>query len=414
MHAEGATPEGFALIGPDDNSLCARCHTDVDAWAGGSYPDAWTYARSSHGSEPNAVWPGPEPFPRTEPDAAGKCVNCHDPHGWTDATVLIPKLAYAREEALCLRCHDGAPASTNVAMDFAKTYAHPIGTSGLHSGPGESSPSDFGAAPENRRHAECEDCHNPHVASADPAGLPPAPNLSRVNLGVSRVRTLHGGPGAPPTYEFTPGSDTLSTPVAEYQLCYKCHSSWTVQPPGQTDLALVLNPANPSYHPVESPGQDPSIAIAAFVPGWSASSRTRCGDCHGSDFGTSQGPHGSTYRYILRKPYAAGPQPRMMDSDELCFSCHAWSVYADPSAPEAVRSASRFNAPGTSKGHAEHVGDASVPCAGCHVTHGSTTMKHLMVTGRNPGIVSFTETASGGTCAATCHGPQTYGVNYAR
>jgi predicted CXXCH cytochrome family protein len=411
MHGEEGIPEGFALVGPNDNSLCASCHRD--AWSGGSYPDPWTYARSSHGQDPNAVWPGPEPYPRTEIGAAGKCVNCHDPHGWTDAQGEIPVLAYAREEALCLRCHDGSPAS-NVAQDFLKPYTHPtVGTAGVHSDTLETSPDAFGAAPQNRRHAECEDCHNPHVATADPLGVPPAPALSRVNYGVSRVRAIQGGAGAPPAFIFIAGSDTLSAPATEAQLCYKCHSSWSVQPPGQTDLALVLNPANPSYHPVEDVGRDLSISLNAFAPGWSATSRTRCGDCHGGDFGTARGPHGSNYRYILRKPYSPSSLPRMIDRDELCFTCHAWSVYADPLASGAVRAASRFNAPGAGKGHAEHA-EEDVPCSACHVTHGSTTQRHLIGTSRTPGIVSYTESASGGSCTPTCHGPKTYDVNYAR
>jgi predicted CXXCH cytochrome family protein len=410
MHSGNGLPESFALVGPDDNSLCSPCHSTP--WAGGSLPDPWTYARSSHGSDPNAVWPGPDPMARTEPDAAGKCVNCHDPHGWTDAQGTIPVLEYAREEALCLRCHDGSPATTNVALDFAKPFTHPIALSGIHADTLETTSDAFGAAPENRRHAECEDCHNPHVAAADP--LPPSgANLSRANFGVSRVRAVQGGAGAPPSYFFIPPSDTLTTPRAEYQLCYKCHSSWTVQPPGQTDLALVLNPANPSYHPVEAAGADPTIALASFAPGWTSASQVRCGDCHGSDFGTSRSPHGSNYRYILRKPYVPSTLPRIMDSDELCFTCHAWSVYGDPSAPETVRAASRFNGPAVSKGHAEHTA-ASVPCGACHVTHGSTTQKHLIVVSRTPGIISFTETPTGGTCTPTCHGPDTYAVNYAR
>lgn len=412
MHGERSLPEGFALVGPNDNSLCATCHSTP--WAGGSYPDPWTYARSSHGIDPNVIWPGGEPYPRTELDAAGKCVNCHDPHGWTDAQGIIPVLAYAREETLCLRCHDGSPATTNVASDFAKPYTHPaLSIANAHADTLENAPEAFGAAPENRRHAECVDCHNPHVASADPAGTLSAPTLSRRNWGVSRVRSIQGGAGAPPAYVWIAGSDTLTTPVAEYQLCYKCHSSWTVQPPGQTDLALVLNPSNPSFHPVEGSGADPSIALASFTPGWSPSSRTRCGDCHGSDFGTSRAPHGSNYRYILRKPYLPSTLPRMMDPDDLCFTCHAWSVYAEPGASESVRAASRFNGPGTTAGHAEHAA-ASVPCGACHVTHGSTTQRHLIAESRTPGIVAFSETASGATCTATCHGPQTYVVNYAR
>ena len=413
MHAGEDVPQPFALVGPDDNSLCVECHTEP--WKGGSFPDTWTYARSAHGQDPNVIWPGPDPAARTEPGAAGKCVNCHEPHGWSDALGLIPGLLNAREEALCLRCHNGAPAVTNVGVDFTKPYTHPLSTAtGRHTGPLESAPTDFGAAPLNRRHAECADCHNPHFAIGDEGSGPVASELSRRNLGVSRVRVVQGSAGSIPAYFFTAGSDTLTPPLAEHQLCYKCHSSWTNLPPGQTDLARVLNPANPSYHPVEAQGRDQTIQMSAFTPGWSASSITRCGHCHGSDFGTTGGPHGSNYRYILRRPYTASPASRMMGVDEICFECHAWEVYADPSSPEVVRSASRFNGPQVGAGHAEHVGERDVPCFACHATHGSTTLPHLIATGRSPGILSYTESATGGTCTPTCHGPETYSVNYGR
>jgi hypothetical protein len=236
-----------------------------------------------------------------------------------------------------------------------------------------------------------------------------------VNLGVSRLLVQNGPAGTLPTFTFATGADTLSAPVAEYQLCFKCHSSWTTQPTGQTNLALELNPANASYHPVEAAGRDPNIAAGAFAPGWSATSLTRCGDCHGSDFdGAPRGPHGSSYRYILKRPYQASSQPRLMTSDESCFSCHTFDAYANPAAPEAVRGASRFNAPGAGKGHAEHVGELSVPCYACHVTHGAPARGHLIVTGRNPGITVYAETPTGGTCQATCHDPKSYTVNYAR
>jgi predicted CXXCH cytochrome family protein len=414
MHGQGPIAYGHALVGPNENSLCDRCHNTP--WAGGSYAGTDLYLGSAHDTSPKMVWPGPEPPPRTEAGAAGKCLNCHDPHGWVDATGLIPMLTIGREEALCLTCHDGAPASSNIGVDLAKAYAHPVILySGRHKGPTESQPIDFGTIPQNSRHSECQDCHNPHVASVDRAGVPPAPELSRVNLGVSRLLVQNGGPGAPPTFTFAPGSDTLSLPRAEYQVCFKCHSSWTTQPTGQTDLALELNPANASYHPVEAAGRDPNIAAGAFTPGWSATSLTRCDDCHGSDFpGSPRGPHGSSYRYILKQPYQASSQPRLMASDEVCFSCHSYDVYGNPASSDLVRGASRFNAPGATQGHAEHVGQQNVPCYACHATHGAPFQGHLIVTGRNPGITVFTETPGGGTCQSTCHAQQSYTVTYAR
>ena len=412
MHGEGPVVYERALKGPNENTLCDKCHDTP--WAGGSYAGSLPYVNSSHGSGSGTVWPGPTPPPRTEAGAAGKCLNCHDPHGWSDATGAIPMLAIAREEALCMTCHDGAPARSNVALEVGKPFAHPVTTlSGRHSGPGESQPGDFAVSPVDHRHAECADCHNPHLVSSDRVA-PANGAMSRTTLGVSRVLVQNGGPGARPTYLFAAGADTLTAPVAEYQLCFKCHSSWVLQPTGQTDLAAALNPANASYHPVEAAGRDPGISPAAFAPGWSAASLTRCDDCHGSDFpGAPRGPHGSIYRYILKAPYEASSQPHLSTSGELCFSCHSYAVYADPASPATMRAASRFNAPGTLKGHAEHAA-ASVSCYACHVTHGAAYQRHLIVTGRFPGITAFSETPTGGTCQSSCHAPQSYTANYAR
>jgi predicted CXXCH cytochrome family protein len=414
MHGKGDVAYSHALLGPDENSLCDRCHDTP--WAGGSYAGTMPYVGSSHGAGSETIWPGPEPPPRTESGAAGKCLNCHDPHGWADASGLVPELTIGREESLCLACHDGAPAPTDIRAELNKPYRHPVTTyTGRHAGPMESQPADFAAAPQNNRHSECTDCHNPHTASGDGAGTPAAPALSRANLGVSRLLVQNGGAGAAPAFTFAAGSDTLSEPRAEYQLCFKCHSSWTTQPTGQTDLALELNPANASYHPVEAAGRDPAIEAGAFVPGWSAASLTRCGDCHGSDFvGAAGGPHASSYRYILKQPYTASSQSRTMAPDEICFQCHVHDVYANPSASDALRANSRFNKPGADKGHAEHAGEENVPCYACHVTHGAADRGHLIITGRNPGIISYTETANGGTCLPTCHGSRSYTTNYAR
>ncbi len=412
MHSGNDTPKPFALVGSDDNLLCDNCHTQT--WKGGSYGGPLLYSISAHGSSSSMIWPGPNPPARMETGAAGKCVNCHDPHGVTDILGLIPALEPVREEGTCLACHSGSPATGNVGLQFRKAFRHPtLDTSGRHTGALESDPSDFGVTPLDRRHAECEDCHNPHVSRADP--LLPDPNrASNTLLGVSRVVPLNGPAGAPTGYTFVAGSDTSSAPDADYAVCFKCHSSWTTQPSGQTDLARVLNPANPSYHPVEDRGVDATLSAASFAPGWNARSRTRCGDCHGDDVDPEAGPHGSNYRYLLKRPYTASPATRIMSQDEQCFSCHAYDVYANPSSADAVLQASRFNRPGLASGHAEHVGQLGVPCYACHVTHGSTDQPHLLVTGRSPGLLTYTETPTGATCTSTCHAAKSYSVNYAR
>lgn len=414
MHGGDQTaPEPELLAAPDDNSLCVSCH--AVPWAGGSFAGATLYGGSGHGSSPEMIWPGPDPPARTDADAAGKCVNCHDPHGRDDGAGLVPALLYQREEQTCLTCHDGYPASSDVLADFQKPYRHPVlDRSDRHTGPLESHPEDFGVSPLNRRHAECADCHNPHVSRADPLLGVRAPDASKMTLGVSRVRAFFGMAGTPPAFTFVAGSDTVTGPVTESQLCYKCHSSWTTRPAGQTDIAAALNPGNPSYHPVEARGRNAFIDPASFVSGWSAGSYTRCDDCHGSDLGSTRGPHGSMFAGILRREYPASPDLRPTSQDELCFACHSFDTYANDAAPQSARMASRFNEPGAGKGHAGHVGEEQVPCYACHATHGSATQPHLITEGRTPGIVSFVTTASGGTCAATCHGPESYTVNYAR
>ncbi len=400
-----------ALTSPDDNSLCDRCHTTP--WSGGSFAGDVLYRGTGHGSSTHMIWPGPEPPMRIEADAATKCLNCHDPHGWTDALGPIPELGLQREEKLCLTCHDGSPAATDIATELGKPYRHPVGDiTGRHTGPNESDPTDFGVSPVNQRHAECEDCHNPHVSRPDGASLDGTNDASKLTLGASRVLVQNGVAGDRPLYTFLAGADTLTAPNAEYQLCFKCHSSWTTQPAGQTDLGVALNPANASYHPVEDVGRNTNISPLAFTPGWSATSITRCGSCHGSDFGTLEGPHGSTNQYLLRRPSPASSASRTMTSDELCFACHAYDVYANPSAPLLTLQASRWN-PGDN-GHAKHVGGQQVPCYACHVTHGSPTQGRLIITGRTPGLVAYTASATGGTCTPTCHGTESYTLNYAR
>ena len=413
-HDEHASRQGVPTGGPwqyllfaqNDDALCFTCHNISGTLS--IYQGSVPYNNSSHGLSGSMVWPGPTPPGRFSSDA-GKCVNCHDPHGSSDASGRIPAMTFAREEALCLACHDGSPAQSNVASQFAKSYRHPIALSGKHDEAEGGDSSKFGAAPSNNRHSECVDCHNPHVAQTD--RFPPTPPLASNRLiGVSRIRVVNGLPGTRPSYTYSGPGDTFSP--NEYEICFKCHSSWTSQPAGQSDLATLFNPNNKSFHPVEGAGSN-NIHPGAFANGWDSRRLTSCTDCHSSDDGTVRGAHGSAYAHILKKNYpaaAGGPS----SSSDLCFDCHNYSVYADRSAPDTVQGDSRFNLPKTASGHAFHVGQQGITCYACHESHGSATVPALVATGRNPGVVSYSQTSTGGTCAATCHGPATYTVNYAR
>jgi predicted CXXCH cytochrome family protein len=410
----------FALFAPNTNGLCSTsgCHNNSGAVA--IYQGPALYDLSSHAR--NTVWPGYEasvdaaaPAARPSGDS-GKCVNCHDPHGYNrDGTGLIPNLIFSREEKLCMVCHDGSPAS-NVKSEFNKTYKHPISTAAKHTAIEGGNSSAFGAAPINNRHSECVDCHNGHVAKREGSPrLNNAPDAPNTLLGVSRVAVLNGAAGVPPTYTYRGPSDT-TPPVAEYQICFKCHSSWTSRPAGQSDLALLFNANNPSYHPVEAQGRNTAINANSFVNGWTGTHLMYCSDCHGNDDlnPVVRGPHGSAYRYLLKNPYTAGSGQRTMASNEICFNCHKYDTYANNNASSTVKGYSRFNPPTHSEGHTFHVGARRYPCYACHDSHGSTTRPHLIVTGRAPGIRSYTETSTGGSCSPTCHGSETYRINYAR
>lgn len=399
-------PHPRLLLVPGDAALCYTCHAGAGAHA--VFPGRVLFQQSRHAMSPSLVWPGPQPPARTTAEA-GRCVNCHDPHGTKDAAGVVPAMTFAREEQLCNACHDGSPAQKDIRSEFLKPFRHPVERSGRHDAGEGGDPARYGVSPTNRRHAECADCHNPHRARED--AVPPSPpDASNRIAGTGRVVVTNGAAGSTPIFTWVGPEDPGF--AREYELCFKCHSGFTTQPAGQPDLARLLNPANPSYHPVEAAGRDPRIDPAAFVNGWGPSSLVYCSDCHGGDgAGAPRGPHGSSYPYLLKKSYAATSLPQAMAATDLCFDCHAFDVYAS-AGPN--RAASRFNAPSSSRGHTFHVGGRGLTCYACHETHGSTLYPSLAAVGRSPGLTSFTRTPTGGTCSSTCHAARTWTANYGR
>jgi predicted CXXCH cytochrome family protein len=406
--AAGKHPKG--LWRQNDNELCFTCHR-VEVFSG-VYPGREIYESSDHSRDPRAAWPGMFPPARREIGAGGKCLNCHNPHGRKDRSGLIPSQLIAREEDLCLACHDGDPSARDIAREIRKPYAHPARRYiGKHAADEGGDPSRYSYTGGNR-HAECSDCHNAHAASGDP--LPPvAPLASARNARVGRVRVTNGAAGMIPLYEYRPAND-VSSPLLEYEICFKCHSSWTRQPPSERDMARLFNLNNASYHPVEGQGKNPGIRPDAFAGGKNAFNTIYCGDCHGSDDSALKGPHGSQFPNLLRRAYEARSASRITRREELCFLCHNFDTYASPLSSSFAQQASRFNPPASVKGHAFHVGQRNVPCYACHDSHGSPQFPALIVMGRNPGILSFTASGTGGTCTPTCHPARSYVVNYPR
>jgi predicted CXXCH cytochrome family protein len=370
---------------PEPNALCIECHQT--ALPGSSFQGAASYAQSAHGSTGSMAWPGPTPPARPSAEG-GACVTCHDPHGRSDESGPIGSMLVTRGEALCLACHSGA-ARTDVAAQLRKPYRH-------------------GAAPAAGQSGSCAECHNAHLVRTDGSAAR-APEASPALAGVRRVRVTNGAPGAAPVYTVLDATDP--TPALEYQICFKCHSGYSkARRIGSPDLAILLNPANASFHPVEAPGRNRGIDFRAFATGWSSDQLVLCTDCHGSDDTTVRGLHGSNARYLLKARYDAGPAQQRVLPDDLCFRCHAWETYASPTGG-AAWGYSRFRL------HASHA-SSGASCFGCHESHGSVTLPALLATGRAPGMAVYTQTPSGGSCTSSCHvstpASATYTVAYPR
>lgn len=336
------------LFAPNDNNLCFVCHTAPSQ--SGAFPGNAVWSQSAH--------------------AQTKCDDCHDPHGVRDRDGVIDHMLAQREPQVCINCHDGSR-GPDIRSQLTKSYVH--GTL--------------------RRQALCSDCHNVHQVIKDPA--PSSADPSTRLAGVTRVQVANGGAGVVPNYRLIAAGDPGDS--REFEICFKCHSSYARQLLGQSDLARLTNPANASFHPIQATGRNARISPQAFVNGFGPDSIITCSDCHGSDDPTVRGPHGSSFRYLLKK-----------SQDEICFDCHAHEVYADASSRPDTTRASRFD------GHVLHVAIQKVPCFACHDAHGSARNGALIVTGRLPGINSYLQTPSGGNCTTSCHGLQSYTTSYPR
>lgn len=365
------------------------------------------------------------------------CAGCHTGHaaGGIELRRTWP------EESVCYACHAGSGSGTNVEPAFSSYtnsqtgfFKHDVAlTNGLHR-LDQSSGADYGGG---NRHVECEDCHEPHYAAR---GVTNPPVLQPEMTGISGVEPQWAGPGAPVSFTVLPEADR------EYQVCFKCHSSFTTLPayapdgwngsafvanglpkltstnpfqvPDRRDLAQAFNPNQASFHPVVTLGRNQNIAADTFVNGWSQSSMVYCTDCHGNANASTQGngPHGSPLLHLLKgganySTVVQDPSPRVSDQ-ELCFICHNYRAYVTGEVET-----SKF------KEHKKHMNETwGTTCYTCHNTHGSE-QRHLInfdttvVTFRN-GFDSqsawYDASATGRPgCNLICHGddhnPEEYG-----
>ncbi len=382
---------------------CTPCH-EVPS-ARGLFPGRSDYQVSAHAVDSRVIWPGPTPPAKDLSRDQGKCTNCHDPHARRNRGGVIPSLLATTDQELCLGCHDGSVSIHDLASDLRKPYSHSARRrSASHSAGEDGDPSRYSYSSRSR-HVSCSDCHNAHVARGGSMATP-APEAAEANRGVSRVRVKNGGAGSVPSYRFIPAADTASS-TREYEICFKCHSSWTQIPPGQVDIARKMNPANASHHAVEAVGNNPRIPLQAFVESIDATTILRCSDCHSSDDGKERGSHGSVYAGMLKRPYE---EIDVTDRQGLCYLCHNYETYAAVSGMDL--SASRFNPPGAIAGHALHVGREHLSCRVCHDSHGSDEFPALLVGSRGVQLLQYTPTVDGGSCRSGCHDLRNYRRNY--
>jgi predicted CXXCH cytochrome family protein len=379
------------------------------------------------------------------------CASCHRSH-----RASSPGLVAAEESALCLSCHNGTGASTDIASEYSDPtvpaddpntsafYTHPATTPSSHV---SAQQDEFGGV--YNRHSECADCHNPHTVNG-------AMSQSTAS-GWTASGALQGSTGVSAM-----GSLTWKSSVDyEYEVCLKCHSSYTQLPSyakesyKKTDVAAEMDPAGGSYHPVRAKGTNASPALDISLAGgklwqFTTGSTIRCTQCHGnyrlvgdppvsnSPFSNDRlAPHTSQYRSIL----AAGYRSRELKTAsavndygttdfDLCYLCHSEAPFTDTSGNP--RSDTDFQY------HGLHVsgifdksgggvlstdidtpgaGQGNATCAECHDRPHGTSSAYWASQRSNQRLVSFapnvepmapaTEPSwdlASRTCSVRCHG----------
>jgi predicted CXXCH cytochrome family protein len=362
---------------------------------------------ASVGAPPTGPTPVPKPPAHNLHVAYGAdtaaCAACHRAHtARGDAGGRAEALRKAwPEEQVCYTCHDGT-AAPNVKGEFARLgssangSAMPIAQTELvhHMDEARVAASFSGA----NRHVECEDCHNPHLAGKGnhQLGTAYAAAPQQGMWGVSA--TWSSSAWTPPTF------GVVGQVTYQYELCFKCHSSWAFggSPPrspsggfNETDQAVEFNPANPAYHPVAAVGKNPfqlsggTSYAASLLNGLTPKSTLVCSDCHGSQNDADPaGPHGSNYPFILRGTWDRSTG--VNSPNALCFKCHDPNVYANRSNDERPWD-QRTGFSGDGKNlHAVMVGarnkangDAPIVCMDCHVAvpHGANRDRLIAFTG---------------------------------
>ena len=421
-----ATVRKFLVKSNQASNLCLSCHqkNGWDISAHNNPPDPLEDARYTQLQGAHTGYTGVR---------NNGCESCHRPH----APQVAERLEKLPEENVCFQCHDGTVANRNIKAEFlSKTYKHPVLVTPSNHDAAENPNSAAHPMPETSagmaRHAECADCHNPHMSNAG-AALPPL--VSGALSGVKGQST---------------GNTFLPQATNEYEICFICHGDSANKPQsldaGTAGIGFGRNPKRQydagnlnayntraeftlglSFHPVtrarnlsltEVPSLRPNIISSSGAPitgrPLSSGSLVYCSDCHNSDTGRNlgttstlpAGPHGSNIEHLLERanaletapatPGSGGGISYSLSNYALCNKCHDVqnSVLADRSFRE----------------HNKHVSGERAACSTCHDPHASNSPMLInfdlsIVAPNSRGVLQFTRTGVGhGTCSLRCHG----------
>lgn len=326
--------------GQNVSQTCVSCH-QKDGWTGSAHQSQTdTYSDASVNSA----------YGTNSVNDLG-CVNCHTPHNGNGSPYLLRQV----EQNTCFKGASGSVATApchssggtkNIENVLSRTYGHGntlLSQDNVHTnldvlyGTGVSRfpAGSKGINWSDSKHVECMDCHNQHQSKAGNHRTPSDSTntwypASPSNL-VSSSGPLTGATGVEPTFgtKWTQPTSftTMKEATKEYQICMKCHSYWglgvatngsssfaTTSDPSInfTDQAWEFNKNNLSAHPVvinaNSQASNNSIhgldATQMKTPWKSVGTQTMmCSDCHGTDNeigGDPTGPHGSSYKFMLK------------------------------------------------------------------------------------------------------------------
>jgi hypothetical protein len=330
--APAATWEYALHDGSKVQRNCTKCHASR---AEGTTPSfAGSAFGAVHGSSDPSLLAGtksPASTANTTPPAGYVCYNCHG-NGTTAGKNLSGKDVFTATQA---------------------AFFHPVNLDAKHDSAAEASATwNGGAFSGANRHANCEDCHDPHgakagrvnrsaVADANRNLLPPAlsgaTGVQFTNYPALPGTACSGTPTLPNAcFTTTSAASFSASPVPaakEYEVCFKCHSSFafgnTAYPTAsatgasglaETDVAAEFSPNNRSGHPVVATlnayagngTANKGLVAAQLLPPWDTNPGNQtmlCTDCHNTDAGSTaaQGPHGSAVRFFLAGANRAWP-----------------------------------------------------------------------------------------------------------